>query len=1454
MRASITGLFGGRSSNVAARPTFDSRPLEPDPSVETLQEVFLDRSAQVRSIVAVGCHGLSKNGARVDSPLTLQGLAQKANELQGPFFGHDLLLLPSVALNELMTPLADDFSFRAIAVLFPQAAGELNEGEALRVRRSLFDRGLVCIGSAAVADSKALCFLASDAVGSVNRLDVESRGYISFSNLERGARFANQLFRYACAKFYALRHGLTAAFPPWEGEHLFGLHDKSCEGLTLPKVHFNGFADDDRVFWEMDDPPIDIDLEGYFQEIPECWRRHRPLLRNMFQLPQELSDAIDAWRHSVTDAGERTLVAVHIRRGDYRGLQSKDAPWFRLVPEDWYLDWLRTVWPTLRRPLLFVATDEPEAILPVFSEFETISPTFGSIAEVLPDHVRDFEVLRRSDYLAICNSSFSRMAAILAPSAQKCFLPSFRTQSFEPYEPWIDPAFWKRFADAWRLTRLRGQRRVPSPAVSAAGSAPDLPAEPAATYFDVSDLLRYMLHHATLSGIQRVQCEVLHHLLGNPRSQPVRPVVLNERAGPAAIDNSGLLDIIEDFQSDTLSRPTVESKLRALLSRSAPVTVRRQDVFLTIGAFWAISGVGAFLQQLKTSGAVIGVFVHDIIPIVAPEYFEPREARVFVKAVNDALTFADFVLTASEYNKATLVEHMAVRKLDPLPVHVVPLGHAFSLSVPADSKVSDAVAAVVDTEYVLCVGTIEVRKNPAYLFNIWKMMVRSGRSNIPTLVFAGRRGWFVQDFLEQLKACNYLGGRIVLLHNVTDIELDLLYRKCLLTAYPSFVEGWGLPVGESLAHGKVCICSAMGGIPAAGGDLADYVDPYNAGDGLDRLLQYLDYPELRRGRERTITDRFEPRSWRNVADDFLRSTQALARQVPPFAGVAAIMLPPGGFVSIGNSIPMDGTLSGELACISGWAPPEASGVRAAHAEAMIRFRADAPVGTRINLVMRLAAVGRDFRIRIRSGSGAATESALASGSERLAVLSCEVEPEKLVTAHLSLAGRTLDEDDEFPDSSYWILKGILYFDSKRDAAQALNKPPGANGLQSAESASPPPRSAQTVLPDSAARPDRILIRRASMDDTQRASSFGEFLQSTDTWWPVNSTSDRAAPVFADRADRLAFYSGCGNIALAPQVGSINDGIRLIRRRNQFVSMSRFSEGSVFDRSGVWREYGYLQGSPPGNAPWMSNEADGLRADEAALAAAPYFDHSYLIFYNGNLHNYYHWMVEGLLTLDIMSRALGRDSNLRFALPKSMDINALFDHRESVRALGFGGDHVVEVAENLIQVREAIWVDSDLVQFIPATCLRDFQQRVSALYADVRALRNRRLLVARKGPTRTIQNLEQVQDFLSRYGFETVYLEGMSTRDQILMFQSAEFIVAPHGAGLANLLFCEPGTKVIELTPAAEMRPFFWVISEKLELVHGLQFCATVVGRDFQSSIVVDIRKLQALFRMVDAHF
>jgi hypothetical protein len=463
------------------------------PVSSAVLQPFNDQSIQVESIVAVGCPPwLTFNKDIADGPSvsahedavllrlgadrdgdtrivaripmrpssagyvgrgthTLEGIARQACELLSNTAGEVLFLSPAQVLSEMIVRHVDDFSFRAVVILLSQNSSEARN--VWKLQRILFDLGLVGIGSVQIADCEARCFLNSNYVRSLDSLGGWSRGRVAMSSLGNNGRFANQLFQYAYVKFYALRHGLTAAIPAWDGNQLFGLEDPSCVGLNLPELSFGYFSEDDLVFWKVDEPPVDVDLWGYFQEIPECWQKHRPLLRRMFQLSAEHRHAIEDWRSDVTQAGRRTLVAVHIRRGDYRNFQHWKWPWLRLVPEDWYIAWLRAIWPQLPHPILFVATDEPEAILPLFREFETTSVIFGPTVRSIPDHVRDFEILRRADYLAICNSSFSRMAAILASSTQKCFCPSFQMHSFVPYEPWMDRHFWSRFDT--RSARLR---------------------------------------------------------------------------------------------------------------------------------------------------------------------------------------------------------------------------------------------------------------------------------------------------------------------------------------------------------------------------------------------------------------------------------------------------------------------------------------------------------------------------------------------------------------------------------------------------------------------------------------------------------------------------------------------------------------------------------------------------------------------------------------------------------------------------------------------------------------------------------------------------------------------------------------------------------------------------------------------------------------------------------------
>ena len=139
-----------------------------------------------------------------------------------------------------------------------------------------------------------------------------------------------------------------------------------------------------------------------------------------------------------------------------------------------------------------------------------------------------------------------------------------------------------------------------------------------------------------------------------------------------------------------------------------PLCLRPGDVFLTTGASGgvAVRDMNVVLQDLKDRGVVIGVLVYDTVFVTDPEYFDVRDMRVLLKRFVSALTFADFLLTTSEFNRASLIRHMADRSLPPLPVEVVPLAQALSSPALAPAAISPAIQEIARTPFVLCAGAI----------------------------------------------------------------------------------------------------------------------------------------------------------------------------------------------------------------------------------------------------------------------------------------------------------------------------------------------------------------------------------------------------------------------------------------------------------------------------------------------------------------------------------------------------------------------------------------------------------------------------------------------------------------------------------------------------------------------------------------------------------------------------
>jgi len=291
--------------------------------------------------------------------------------------------------------------------------------------------------------------------------------------------------------------------------------------------------------------------------------------------------------------------------------------------------------------------------------------------------------------------------------------------------------------------------------------------------------------------------------------------------------------------------------------------VRRGDVIVSLGASWGIPNYMKYIAEAKRCyGIRFAPLVHDLIPIKHESLVEPHHTVQFRDWLRAAMPVADIVFTNSKHTRTALVTFVADCGWRLPPVEALEMGSGFRDPLTAGKTAGKEAMMSLPPRYVLFVSTIELRKNHRLLVRVWKRLLeRHGTNLVPNLVFAGKIGWLVDDLLDDLEASNYLNGKIILLRSLSDAELQQAYRSCLFTVFPSLSEGWGLPIAESLAHGKFCVASDHTSIPEAGGELIDYFDPLNEDDALAKIERPLIDPGYLAAREAQLRAEYRVRTW-----------------------------------------------------------------------------------------------------------------------------------------------------------------------------------------------------------------------------------------------------------------------------------------------------------------------------------------------------------------------------------------------------------------------------------------------------------------------------------------------------------------------------------------------------------------------------------------------------------------
>ncbi len=257
------------------------------------------------------------------------------------------------------------------------------------------------------------------------------------------------------------------------------------------------------------------------------------------------------------------------------------------------------------------------------------------------------------------------------------------------------------------------------------------------------------------------------------------------------------------------------------------------------------------------------VTIHDVFPMTGLDYSTPDFQRRFTSLLLEAAARAARVIVPSEYTASELVRHGGVPREK---IRVVPEGVDLPTAIiPLEQRERERERLVgAGKQMILSVGVIQTRKNTLNMLRTLQTLPENYR-----LVLAGGDGYGAEAAHEFVRK-EHLESRVMVLGYVPQGRLSLLYQSASVFLFPSFEEGFGLPVLESMAHGLPVVASRTSSLPEVGGQAALYVNPHDPADIAARIQEAAEDDDLRRRMIGRGLERAREFTWRRTAEGNLR--------------------------------------------------------------------------------------------------------------------------------------------------------------------------------------------------------------------------------------------------------------------------------------------------------------------------------------------------------------------------------------------------------------------------------------------------------------------------------------------------------------------------------------------------------------------------------------------------------
>lgn len=319
--------------------------------------------------------------------------------------------------------------------------------------------------------------------------------------------------------------------------------------------------------------------------------------------------------------------------------------------------------------------------------------------------------------------------------------------------------------------------------------------------------------------------------------------------------------------------------------RSRFYTSLRPDVLLIASLFETGTPCSTELDWKVLEGIHTAVVGYDLIPLLFPERYllEGHFVTGWYKArLNDLLRF-DLILSISEATKRDLIARLEIAE-----EQIAVIGAGFDETLACPYGTTDGVRRLrelgITRPFILMVGNGDWRKNTLGAVHAFAELPEEVRSSCELVLT--QSGDQLQAALDEDYA--HLRGQVRILGRVSDATLALLYRECHVFYFPSYYEGFGLPVLEAMAFGAPVLSSNAGSLPEVAHDPRILFDPRQEREGAALLAKILTDDQFREEIRRNAREHALEFTWARTAKSALRALRTLAQRSPREHGRSSV--------------------------------------------------------------------------------------------------------------------------------------------------------------------------------------------------------------------------------------------------------------------------------------------------------------------------------------------------------------------------------------------------------------------------------------------------------------------------------------------------------------------------------------------------------------------------------------